>query len=287
MLQGIASREEWQLEYITCAWQECLDALQAGKIDLMPDVAYSAQRDQIFDFHKTPSLYSWSQIYSRAETAIGSTFDLNGKRVAVLRGSIQEEFFSGMMMGFGLKVQMIPATNLTEVFDLVASGKADAATGPGVRNRAMPPSMVLSAGWNGSVEWGKVNGMLVKQESLLERRENGLGILDYTEKTMASSSNLKFIGRMKVRDQEAFIVEHRPESGVVAKMYFDVESYELLSADSSGPGRAAQMEFFDWKVVDGSYGPTRVTGKWNGKDLGMVITGIAYDPTIDAAIFSP
>ena len=172
-------------------------------------------------------------------------------------------------------------------YALQFSGKADAATGPGVRNRAMPPSMVLSAGWNGSVEWGKVNGMLVKQESLLERRENGLGILDYTEKTMASSSNLKFIGRMKVRDQEAFIVEHRPESGVVAKMYFDVESYELLSADSSGPGRAAQMEFFDWKVVDGSYGPTRVTGKWNGKDLGMVITGIAYDPTIDAAIFSP
>ncbi len=127
VLQGIASREEWQLEYITCAWQECLDALQAGKIDLMPDVAYSAQRDQIFDFHKTPSLYSWSQIYSRTETAIGSTFDLNGKRVAVLGGSIQEEFFSGMMTGFGLKVQMIPATNLTEVFDLVASGKADAA----------------------------------------------------------------------------------------------------------------------------------------------------------------
>ncbi|MDO8448532.1 MAG: EAL domain-containing protein [Rhodoferax sp.] len=127
VLNSIAAREDWTLEYVPCTWQECLDALKAGKIDLMPDVAYSGPRDQVFDFHQVPSLYSWSQIYSRAAVPMASTFDLNGKRIAVLGGSIQEEFFGGMVAGFGLKVEMVPAKTLNDVFALVSSGEADAA----------------------------------------------------------------------------------------------------------------------------------------------------------------
>ena len=66
VLESIAAKEGWKLEFVACDWQDCLDALKAGKIDLMPDVAYSPQRDQMFDFHKQPSLYSWSQLYARA-----------------------------------------------------------------------------------------------------------------------------------------------------------------------------------------------------------------------------
>ncbi|MDO8178632.1 MAG: EAL domain-containing protein [Undibacterium sp.] len=127
VLESIAAKEGWKLEFVACDWQDCLDALKTGKIDLMPDVAYSPQRDQMFDFHKQPSLYSWSQLYARADAPISSTFDLNGKRVAVLEGSIQEEFFGGMMLNFGLKVQLVPAKTLNDVFALVTSGKADAA----------------------------------------------------------------------------------------------------------------------------------------------------------------
>jgi signal transduction histidine kinase/ABC-type amino acid transport substrate-binding protein len=126
MLQRIAELEGWTLTHVPCAWQECLDALQAGKLDVMPDVAISAERDQIFDFHQTPALSSWSQVFARKGVQINSVFDLDGKRIAVLGGSIQEKTFSGMASGFGLRVQVVPAETFDQAFGLVASAAADA-----------------------------------------------------------------------------------------------------------------------------------------------------------------
>ncbi len=127
LLEAIAAKEKWQLRYETCVWEACLDALRDGRLDLMPDVAYSAQRDEIFDFHATPALHSWSQVFARRELAIRSVFDLDGKRVALLSGSIQEKNFQGMVEGFGLKVKLLRVDSLDQAFALVSAGEADAA----------------------------------------------------------------------------------------------------------------------------------------------------------------
>ena len=126
VLQSIALKENWTLDYLSCSWQECLDALQAGRIDLMPDVAYTPQREGLFDFHKTPALHSWSQVFSRKGISITSLLDLDGKRVAVLDGSMQAETFKGMTEGFGLKVLQIRAQTYDMAFGLVTAGDADA-----------------------------------------------------------------------------------------------------------------------------------------------------------------
>jgi signal transduction histidine kinase/ABC-type amino acid transport substrate-binding protein/ActR/RegA family two-component response regulator len=126
VLQSVAAKEKWTLEYQSCTWQECLDSLQAGKIDLMPDVAYTTQREGLFDFHQTPVLFSWSQVFSRKGVPISSLLSLDGKRTAVLEGSIQEETFKGMADGFGLKVPMIRARTYDQAFRLVAAGEVDA-----------------------------------------------------------------------------------------------------------------------------------------------------------------
>ncbi|KXB32293.1 hypothetical protein AT959_00905 [Dechloromonas denitrificans] len=145
LLNRIAEPAGWQLDYVPCAWQACLDALQAGQIDLMPDVAYSPQRDQLFDFHATPSLHSWSQIYSRSNMPIASAFDLAGKRVAMLSGSVQEKFFIDMMTGFGLHVEVVPASSLEEAFALVAAGQADVAVANNLFGEYNAPTYSLSA----------------------------------------------------------------------------------------------------------------------------------------------
>ena len=127
ILRQVAEKENWDLSFTVCEWTACLDQLQRGKIDLMPDVAYSAVRAQRFDFHQTPALYSWSQIYRRSGVSITSPFDLNNKRVALLGGGIQAGGFETMVHGFGLKVETIPTASLDEAFRLVQQGRADAA----------------------------------------------------------------------------------------------------------------------------------------------------------------
>lgn len=126
ILKNIAKKEEWELEYVPCYWHQCLDYLQAGKIDLMPDVAYSIERDTQYDFNQTTVLNSWTQFYTKEEEHINSPFDLNGKRIALLEGSIQESFISDWLINFGNKVQLVPVNSLDEVFAAVANNNADA-----------------------------------------------------------------------------------------------------------------------------------------------------------------
>ncbi len=127
LLGEVARGEGWSLEFVPCEWQDCLASLEAGRIDLMPDVAYSVQRDQRFDFHRIPVMHSWSQIYRDPAMPIYSILDLDGKRVALLEGSIQAQLFNELVAGFGVKPRLLPVASLDEAFRLVASGKADAA----------------------------------------------------------------------------------------------------------------------------------------------------------------
>lgn len=126
LLQVMAGQDGWTLQFVPCEWQECLTALEAGRIDLMPDVAYSAEREKRFDFHQTAALNSWSQIYRRRDVPIANIFELTGKRVAVLEGAIQVRLFSELMASFGVKAKLLPAASLDDAFAMVAAGDADA-----------------------------------------------------------------------------------------------------------------------------------------------------------------
>ncbi|MDE2418957.1 MAG: EAL domain-containing protein [Burkholderiales bacterium] len=127
LLVEIARLEGWRLRPVRCEWQACLDALQAGNLDLMPDVAYSEQRDIPFDFHKVPALLSWSQIYKHPGVNINSALDLRGKRIAVLEGSVQQSYLTSMLAGFGVRAELVPVKSFKEGFELVASGALQAA----------------------------------------------------------------------------------------------------------------------------------------------------------------
>lgn len=127
LLKEIARQENWRLRFVTCEWETCLQSLSAGRIDLMPDVAYTGERDQRFDFHQIPALHSWSQVYRRREvSSINSIFDLDKRRVALLRGSVQAELFNELTGSFGVKPDLLQVATLDEAFRLVREGRADA-----------------------------------------------------------------------------------------------------------------------------------------------------------------
>lgn len=127
LLRDIATREGWTLEFVPCEWQACLDALEHGRIELMPDVAFSSERDRRFDFHQIPVMHSWSQVYRHPASSINSILDLDGQRVALLEGSIQAALFRDLVAGFGVRPEWLPVQSLDEAFRLVAVRKADAA----------------------------------------------------------------------------------------------------------------------------------------------------------------
>ncbi|MCK6426546.1 MAG: response regulator [Burkholderiaceae bacterium] len=126
LLEAVARAEGWSLRYRACEWSDCLAQLQAGQLDLMPDVAFSDERAQRFDFHRVSAASSWSQVYSRRDLRVATLADLAGRRVALLEGGIQQQFFTQLMTGTKFDFQPVQVASLDEGYAAVVAGQADA-----------------------------------------------------------------------------------------------------------------------------------------------------------------
>ncbi|MFO7883941.1 MAG: transporter substrate-binding domain-containing protein [Desulfobacteraceae bacterium] len=127
IIEHIAEQENWELKYIPCTWGEGLQYLKQGRIDLMPDVAYTGSREKIFSFHKEPVLSDWFQVYARKNSNIKSIVDLAGKRISVLEQSVQEEMFKQLTKDFGFQIDIVALPDYQTIFSRVADKQIDAA----------------------------------------------------------------------------------------------------------------------------------------------------------------
>ena len=126
LLEAIAKKEEWTLQYVPGTWSQCLDRLETSEIDLLPDVAYTHQREARYAYHREPVLSDWFQIYAPKGSPIRSLPDLNGKRVSLLERSVQQESFGTAILGFELDMTLVPFSEYHDAFVAAARGEVDA-----------------------------------------------------------------------------------------------------------------------------------------------------------------
>jgi len=131
LLSHIAALEDWRIEYVPGTWAEGLQRLQDATIEIMPDVAFTAERAQRFDFSSQPVLLSWSRLYVRqGEETIQSIPDLQDKRVAALRASINLDGAGGLReltRSFDIQPTFVELDDYDQVFAALVEGSVDAA----------------------------------------------------------------------------------------------------------------------------------------------------------------
>lgn len=130
ILNYIAQKENWKLEYVFASWDTDLQNLQKGEIDIMPDVALSSEREKIFDFTKVTVLNSWAVVYVRKDSAITSVTDLNGKRISIFKSSVYENGEGSIdqyLNASGLKADIVEVGDYRTALDLLELGKVDVA----------------------------------------------------------------------------------------------------------------------------------------------------------------
>ncbi|MCB9480622.1 MAG: transporter substrate-binding domain-containing protein [Desulfobacteraceae bacterium] len=134
ILKVIADREKWELEFVSCSWNDCLERLESGELDIMMDIAYLKKRGQKFYFSQESVFLNWATIYTNKGFMANSLFDLNGRTIATVKGDIHtvgEDGIEHLISKFELDTKIIPVTSYHEVLTMVEDGRADA----GVVNR--------------------------------------------------------------------------------------------------------------------------------------------------------
>lgn len=126
LLEEIAAAEGWHLEFVPGTWQEGLDRVRRAEIDLMPDVCFTEERALIYTLNNEPALSDWFGVYARKGDDFASILDLNNKRIAMLKGSVQESMFKSMVAGFGLDIELLALDDYDACAQLVRDERADA-----------------------------------------------------------------------------------------------------------------------------------------------------------------
>ncbi len=129
LLQYIASKENWDIIWVHGTWDESLRRLEKGKIDIMPDVAYTKQRAEKYKFQNETVFISWARIYVQEGSKIQSIPDLSGKKIAVLKSSVNYKGPDGiadLAEKFGIDCIFIETTDYNSIFELIEEEKVDA-----------------------------------------------------------------------------------------------------------------------------------------------------------------
>lgn len=145
ILNRIAALEGWTLKTRSCTWSECMSGLYDGTIDLLPDARHTAEREKTLDFNRVPVAIRSSQLYTREGVSLNTPQDLNGKTIAVLKGSLQEETLRNFFAAQHLTASLIAEGDLEETFRATAAGRADAALADYLSGAVLAPAYHLVA----------------------------------------------------------------------------------------------------------------------------------------------
>lgn len=131
ILEEVAQREGWTLEYRPCIWSQCLEDLESAEIDLLIGIAYTPERAQKFSYNQHTVISNWGLLYSQPGLKLETYADLNGKRLAVVKNDVYSNAFITLVQQFNIRCDLVYAENFREIFDMIDWGEVHG----GVANR--------------------------------------------------------------------------------------------------------------------------------------------------------
>lgn len=126
ILEAAAEERGWRLEYRYGSWDAQYKALLSGELDLLPVVAYSAERAAMIEFSRATVIANWGEIYTRRGLDIGSINDLQERTIAYLENDTHSLFFRTLLDKLSLSYTALRVGSYTEMLEALEDGKADA-----------------------------------------------------------------------------------------------------------------------------------------------------------------
>ncbi len=124
VLAAVAEKEGWTIEPVFGTFLEGLKRLENGEVDLMAGVAVTPEREGLYSFNRETVLSNYGIFYQSRGSRFDSLLDLDGKRVAVVRGDTYARSFRNLAGRFGIGFEALEVDDYPDVFRALESGKA-------------------------------------------------------------------------------------------------------------------------------------------------------------------
>ncbi|WMW23461.1 ATP-binding protein [Methanolobus mangrovi] len=125
ILESIALKEGWELQFIQGTLEESLERLDNGSIDILPAIPFTPEMDEQYMLTTEAAFTDWGLVYTYRGSGISSTSDIGGKKIA----GQNDLFFDNFNASLGTSntsYVFVAADNYMDVFELVQSREADA-----------------------------------------------------------------------------------------------------------------------------------------------------------------
>ncbi len=139
LLEHIAQKENWKISYLFGSWAEGLERIKSGEVDVLTSVAFTDERATFMDYGKVPSLTVWSELYVKNKSDIDNILQLNGKKIALMKGDFNAANFKSQISKFNISCQYVEYANFAEVLGAVSAGQVDG----GVANNIFGTAKIL------------------------------------------------------------------------------------------------------------------------------------------------
>lgn len=137
-LDKMADNTGWKYRYVAGSWDDLLNQLADGRIDLLCSAQYTEERDKRFDYAAMPLGYESAVIYVRSNDTRYYYNDytaFRGMRVGIMNGSYQNEIFRQYADKHGFYYETVSYDTDTEMFTALDSGEIDAVLTGGLSMR--------------------------------------------------------------------------------------------------------------------------------------------------------
>lgn len=105
----IAAFTGWKYEYVEANWNELMQMLQDGRIDLMSDVSFTEERAEKILYSSLPmgtESYYLFVAPGNSDIRLEDESSLNGKKIGVIKGTIQRDMMARWAEERGLTIEL-------------------------------------------------------------------------------------------------------------------------------------------------------------------------------------
>ena len=124
VLNYVAEKENWEIEYIPCEFKDCLNLLKTNQLDLMTSLGKSPERLEFSAYSKEPIWTFWGTVYSN-DIKINTVLDLKNKKVGVRRKNKITLAFKKLLTKFNIYVEYVEFDNYEAAFKALENKTLD------------------------------------------------------------------------------------------------------------------------------------------------------------------